>query len=103
MNLKTGNWKLEIAGAIQISSFKFPVSAGGSAHAQAAIAPFPLLKIDDGLEQIFLGEVRPQSFRDPKFRVGDLPEKKITEAQLTAGANQQVGVRQTPGIKVVTE
>lgn len=54
---------------------------------QAAKPPVPLLIIKYGLQQMHSTEIRPESFGYVNFGIRDLPEKKIRDAQLAAGAN----------------
>jgi hypothetical protein len=68
------------------------ISNRQSAQPYASVAAFSLLIIDDGLEQVRLGKVRPKGFRHPEFRVGDLPEEEVAQAQFAARANKQVRI-----------
>ena len=43
-------------------------------------------------EKLRLAEIRPERRRDDQFGVGNLPEQKIADAHLAAGADEQVGV-----------
>src|SRR5208337_1014244 len=79
------------------------ISNRQSAQPYASVAAFSLLIIDDGLEQIRLGKVRPKGFRHPKLRVGGLPEEEIAQAQFAAGPNEQVRIRQITGIKMAAQ
>src|SRR5207245_11160805 len=72
----------------------------GELGLQSAVAPFALLECDDGFVQMPLVEVGPKRVCDPDFRVGDLPEKKVTDPELATGSNQQIRVRQPRCIKV---
>src|ERR1700734_3127985 len=75
----------------------------GLAFADAAVAAFAFLKLDESFEQTGAAEVRPQRFRDENLGVGNLPEEKIADAHFAAGANQQVGIGQAVCIHVTRE
>src|SRR6266567_4586194 len=83
---------------------RFARQASGPAkesfQAQSAVAPLPFLKVHDGLEQMFLSEVRPERLRHPNFRISRLPEKKIAQPHFAAGANEQVGIGNRRGVEV---
>ena len=66
--------------------------------AETAIAAGVLLQ--RGIE-LGLAKVRPEGRGDDQFRIGDLPEQKIAHAHLAAGANQQVGIREPGGVKIL--
>src|SRR5690606_30259621 len=46
----------------------------------------------DGLEQLVLAEVGPQRGRDVQLGVCHLPEQEVGDAQVPAGADEQLGV-----------
>ena len=58
---------------------------------QAAVAALALLKGDDRFVQMPLLEVRPECIRDPDLGISNLPEKKIADAEFTAGQDQEIG------------
>src|SRR5580700_7266419 len=66
----------------------FHLRAGRSRDASEASLP-PAVILERLLECVFI-EVRPQNFREVQFRVGALPEQKVTQALLTAGAYQKI-------------
>src|SRR4029077_17609125 len=45
-------------------------------------------------------EVGPELVREDKLRVRELPEQEVRDALLTAGADQQVGIRQLRRVQV---
>src|SRR5579862_3111720 len=68
---------------------------------QTAVAPFALLVIDQRGVEFRAGEVRPKSFGDVNFGVGDLPEKEIAHPHFAAGADQKIRIGQTRRIQMV--
>src|SRR2546428_1446727 len=46
-----------------------------------------------GLVEILHLEVRPEHRRRPHLGIRDLPQQKVRDAQLAAGADEQVGIR----------
>ena len=71
------------------------------AEPQTAVAPLALLVVDQRVEQARARKIRPQSFGDVNFGVGDLPEKKIADAHFAAGANQKIGIGQARGVQML--
>src|SRR5712691_10372120 len=61
---------------------------------QSSESPASLLVSDDGFEQMHAAEIGPKRFGHVNLGVGALPQKKIRDAQLAAGAHQQVQLRQ---------
>src|SRR3954452_3227135 len=62
---------------------------------KSAITAFALLKCNNRVVKILLSEVGPQRFGDIDFGVCNLPKQKVADPQFTAGANQQIRVRQS--------
>jgi hypothetical protein len=54
---------------------------------QAAIPPFAFLVFGNPFEQMHAAKLRPQRGRYVNFRVCQLPQEKIAEPHLAAGAN----------------
>src|SRR5207247_1713779 len=69
----------------------------------SAVPSLARLKIDDGLEEMAAAEVGPQNLGDVDLGVGDLPQQEVRHAQLATGANQQVGIVDVRGVKVIGE
>src|SRR5215813_8998597 len=75
----------------------FAGDAGGlfgvrGAFADAAVAAFALLELDERFEETRAIEIGPKRFGDEDFSVGDLPKQEIRDAHFAAGADEQVGV-----------
>src|SRR5580692_7738475 len=88
------------AGMSRASNAYDPLGQNAAARfRQAAVAPFALLKIEQGFVELGAVEIRPQGFGHINFRVGNLPQQKIADAHLPARANQQVGVGQPGGVQ----
>src|SRR6266446_6164050 len=73
----------------------------GSALVNTAVAPLAFLKLHKRLQQTRAIKIRPQRFGDKYLRVGDLPQQEIADAHLSAGANQQIRVRQSRGVQML--
>src|SRR5258706_13774031 len=69
--------------------------------AQSAIAAFAFLKFFYSLQQMNAAKIRPQSLRDVNFRVSQLPQEKIAEPHLAAGAHDQIRVRQSARVEML--
>ncbi len=67
--------------------------------AEAAEAAFALLIVGDGLQKMEATKVGPQALRDEDLGVGDLPQKKVGDALLAGGANDQVGIGHVSRVK----
>ncbi len=65
----------------------FSVIVAGCCICQAAIAPFAFLVLGNALEQMHAAKLRPQRRGYVDFRVRQLPQQKIAEPHLAAGAN----------------
>src|SRR6185312_10877761 len=63
--------------------------SGGEAE-----APFAAREELERGRQLPLVEVRPQSIGEIELRVGDVPEEEVADPPLTAGADQEVRIRQ---------
>src|SRR6266478_2121478 len=72
-----------------------------SALVPAALAALTFLKLHKRLKQTRTIKIRPQRFGYENFRVGDLPQQEIADAHLSAGANQQIRVRQSRGVQTL--
>src|SRR5262249_52993677 len=73
---------------------------GGLYAAVAALTP---LKFDYRLKQVRLSKIGPQRIGHIYFAVGDLPEEEIRDSHLSAGSDQQIGVRQAGSIDVALD
>src|ERR1051325_4201743 len=71
--------------------------------ADPAVAPLALLEVDDGLEEMPTAKIGPQHLRHVDLGIRDLPQKKVRDAQLAAGADQKVGVAGAGGVEMVGE
>src|SRR6185436_1051451 len=60
--------------------------------ADPAVAPLARLEVDDRLEEMPPAKIGPQHLGHVNLGVGDLPEEEVRDAQLAAGADEQVGV-----------
>jgi hypothetical protein len=54
-------------------------------------------------DQFRFAEIRPKGVGDVDLGVGNLPEQEVADAQLAAGAHQQVGIRNTGRVKVIAD
>src|SRR5579883_2468235 len=70
---------------------------------QAAIPPFALLIIRERSVKFSAAKIRPECFRYINLRIGDLPKQEVADAQLAAGADQQIRIRQPGGVKVFAD
>jgi len=68
--------------------------------ANHAEAPFPPLVVGDGVIQLLPAKIRPEAVADVDLRIGKLPEEKIADPELSACADQQVGIGDIGGRKV---
>src|SRR5437588_7977990 len=66
-----------------------------------AVTPVARLKIDDRLKQVAAPEIGPQYLGHVNLRVGNLPEQKVRDAKLAAGANQQIGMIDIRRVQVI--
>src|SRR5215216_53622 len=64
----------------------------GASAADAAISPLTPTELGNRLFQMVLAEIRPQRVDEHQLGIGTLPEQKIADALLAAGADQQVGI-----------
>ncbi len=65
-------------------------------HAETA---FAALKVANGFVEFNAPEVGPIAIGDVNFGVSKLPQEKITDSELAAGANEQIGVWHAVGSK----
>jgi hypothetical protein len=75
-------------------------AGGGIWLIQAAVAAIAFLEFYQGFEQAGAVEIGPQRFADVHFGVGDLPEEEIAYPHFSAGADEQIGVRQAFGVQI---
>src|SRR3990172_3622791 len=71
-----------------------PAARGGSAIGRATEPPLPLLELNDRGEEVIASEVGPQDIREVELGVRRLPEQEIGKPLLTAGPDDQVGIRE---------
>jgi hypothetical protein len=64
----------------------------GSVAGQPAISPLALLVFRNSLKQMYPTELRPQCGSYIDFSVSQLPQQKIAQPHLAAGANYKVGI-----------
>src|SRR5690606_5027385 len=69
----------------------------------AAEAAPPAVVGLDGLDEVLLAEVRPERWRHVELGVGHLPEQKVGDAQVPAGADEQLGVGHVGKVQVAGE
>ena len=69
----------------------------------AAEAPLPLLIVYNCSKKLGPSEVRPQGLCDPEFCIGQLPEKEIADSHFSACTNEQIRLRKSLSIKMLTE
>src|SRR5439155_3913799 len=69
----------------------------------ATETPAPVLEVMDRLVEVLPAKVGPQGVGDPELRVRGLPEEKIRDAELPAGADQEVRVGQSVRVEAVPE
>ena len=72
----------------------------GRIAGQAAITPLAFLIFRDALEQMHPAKLRPQGGSHIDFRVSQLPQQKVAQPHLTAGANHQIGIGQMPRVEM---
>src|SRR4051812_13498116 len=84
----------------QIFSPRPTRNQGGASMGSAAETAPPLLKGTDRPQEIDLAKGRPQRIGEIEFAVRALPQQETREADHTAGADDQVGVRQTGRIEM---
>jgi hypothetical protein len=60
-----------------------------------AEAPFAAGEERERLLEIRQREIRPQARTEIQLRVGEIPEQEVADAVLTAGADQQIRLRQS--------
>src|SRR5204863_7101310 len=65
-----------------------------------AITAFADLIISNGFQQVNPAEVGPEGFGYVNLGIGRLPEKKIAQPQLAAGADDQIEFRKMPRVKM---
>src|SRR5215475_2709968 len=70
---------------------------------QTAVAAFTLLVLSNALEQMHSAEVRPQCRSYVNLGVRQLPQEKVTQAHLAAGAHDQVRIGQVLGVKMTSD
>src|SRR6266446_1423746 len=66
----------------------------------AAVAAPALLEGADGAQKIDLAECRPEDIGEIEFAVGALPQQEAGETDLSAGADDQIRIRQPGSIKM---
>src|SRR3972149_3335170 len=71
-----------------------PAARGGSAIGRTTEPPLPLLELNERGEEVIASEVGPQDIREVELGVRRLPEQKIRKPLLTAGPDDQVGIRE---------
>src|ERR1043165_2894292 len=98
----------EARGAAWTSVMLSGIAVGLDEHlrvgiADPAVAPFARLEVDDRLEEMPPAKIGPQHLGHVDLGVGDLPEEEVRDAQLAAGADEQVGVAGAGGVEVIGE
>ena len=58
-------------------TFQRPIQVNTGKLFDGAIAPLPMLIVDQGLKQMSSAEIRPQSVTDPDLCVSDLPQQEV--------------------------
>src|SRR5438067_2563511 len=76
-----------------------PPAATATATSHSTEAARPPLELRDGTIEVDRPEVRPVGGRDPQLGVGDLPQQEVRDPHLTAGADQQIGIRHAVGVE----
>ncbi len=66
-----------------------------------AKSSFAFLVCPDCFVQSFLPEIGPQCGCDKKLGVGDLPKKEVADAELAAGADQQLRIWDAGSLQIV--
>src|SRR5579862_3962763 len=77
-----------------------PTLCAGSCRAQTAVTALALLVVDQGLEKFRPEKIRPESFGNVNFGIGNLPEQEIGYAHFAAGADEQIGIGQAGGVEM---
>ena len=67
---------------------------------QPTVAPFALLIFGDAFQQVSTTELGPQRGSHIDLGISKLPEKKIAQPHFTAGADNKIGIRQMPSVKM---
>src|SRR6266849_1343466 len=70
---------------------------------QSTVAPLALLVLCNAFEQLQAAEIRPQRWRDINLGISQLPQQKIAQPHLAAGAYHQIRVRQGPRVKMAAD
>ena len=81
---------------IRRSAFGLRISSSYGAKASMPL----IILLDSGVELGF-SEIGPKRRRDDQLGVGDLPEQKVANAHLAAGADQQIRVGNITRVKVL--
>src|ERR1700719_1570234 len=76
------------------SSFRLQCRNFGTLRSQTTIAPFALLIVCQRRIEFRAPKIGPQRLGDVDLRIRDLPQQEIADAQLAAGADEQVGIGQ---------
>ena len=69
----------------------------------AAKTSFPLVVLEQGFVEFVFVKIRPIGGRCVIFCIGRLPDQKITQAPLAAGADDQIRVRQIRSVEIFAE
>src|SRR5690606_12802246 len=59
-----------------------------------------VLVIFDGAKKMIPPEFGPGNIREPQFTVRQLPQHEIADADLAAGADDQIGIRQARRVQI---
>jgi len=97
-NIRDGSW--QGSHALLVRFLMRNVVAPVPIAIQPAVTPLALLVLGDPLDQVRPAEIRPQDRRHINLGVSQLPQQKITQPHLAAGANHQVRIRQMAGVKM---
>src|SRR5882724_4437114 len=78
-------------------------SGDGQAAGSAAESPLALLVGTDGSQEVDLAEGRPVRVAEVEFAVGALPQEEAREPDLTAGADDEIRIRQVRRVEVLAD
>src|SRR5262245_22904937 len=68
-----------------------------------SVAAVSLLEVGDRAEELAASEVGPEGLGHPDLRVCDLPEQEVAHAELSARADEQIGIGDARGVQEARE
>lgn len=80
-----------------------PEGPRGLRFVQTAISPLALLVLGNAFEQMDTSELWPQGIGNVNLRISELPQQKIAQPHLAAGANHQIRIREMASVEVLRD